>query len=80
MAGNDQKTLAGMEKTAEQKKAEVQLLKNAMGAALGLPGRSIDIMAILKDASPEDLQSLVSMCKSVTPRVRLLGTIATELM
>lgn len=76
----EQKGLAGMEKTAEQKKEEVKRLKDAMAGALGLPSRSVDIMAMLKDATPEELQSLISICKTITPRVRLLGAIATELL
>lgn len=76
----EQKVLGGMEKTAEQKATDIKRLKDAMVGCLGLPSKSTEIVSILSGASPDDLNSLVSMCKAVTPRVRVVGAIASELM
>lgn len=79
MAGNEQKILAGMEKTAEQKAQEVKAIRGAIAGCLGLPSKSTDLVEILRGATPEDLNAIVSVCKAATPRIRVLGQIATEL-
>lgn len=76
---NKQQDLPGTEKTAEQKAQEVKALRGAIAGCLGLPSKSTEIVEILKSASPEDLNSIVNVCKAATPRIRVLGQIATEL-
>lgn len=73
-----QKDLPGTEKTQDQIKDDVRRLREAMAGCMGLPGRNTDLVNILVNATGEDLSSIVAMCKAITPRVRMLGAIATE--
>lgn len=75
-----QKELPGTEKTAEQKGQDVKRLRDGLNGALGLPSKSTDIVRMLEGASAEDLNALVNACKAITPKVRVLGAIATELL